>query len=99
MRDGQADPEQRQEQAMGLQLNGHRQEGLDGAVKRSCVVATGKNSSKLETRNSFTTLIASTPNRAMPLRTSMASMRSLGLTGAEALQQHQPQQPRPWRVL
>jgi hypothetical protein len=48
------------------------------------VFATGKNSSKIETRNSLTTLIASTPNKAMPRRISMALMRSPGLTGAEA---------------
>jgi hypothetical protein len=48
------------------------------------VLGTGKNSSKKETRNSLTTLIASTPNKAMPRRISMASMRSPGLTGAAA---------------
>jgi len=32
--DGHADPEQQREQGHGLQLNGHRQEGLDSAVKR-----------------------------------------------------------------
>ncbi len=40
-----------------------------------------RNCSKIETRNSMTTLMARTPSRAMPRSTSMASIRSLGLIG------------------
>jgi hypothetical protein len=40
-----------------------------------------RNCSKIETRNSEVTLIAITPNSAMPRSTSMASIRSKGFIG------------------
>ena len=40
-----------------------------------------RNRSKIETRNSVTTFIATTPSRAIPRNTSMASIRSVGLIG------------------
>jgi hypothetical protein len=40
-----------------------------------------KNRSKIETRNMVTTFIATTPSKARPRNTSMASIRSVGLIG------------------
>src|SRR5215470_12391871 len=41
----------------------------------------GRSCSKIETRNSNTVLMISTPNSASPRSTSMPSMRSAGVTG------------------
>src|SRR5471032_1824675 len=51
-----------------------RSSGPDGSVF-------GKNCAKIETRNTVTMFMASTPNKAMPRSTSMASIRSDGPTG------------------
>ncbi|KRP99947.1 hypothetical protein AOQ72_12390 [Bradyrhizobium yuanmingense] len=79
--DGEADAEQQREQRKRLGVEAtlstaatERSSGLAGS-------ASGKNDAKMETRNMVTMFMASTPNRAKPRSTSIASSRSDGFTG------------------
>ena len=79
--DGKAYSEKEREQRERFQIDADHQYRIKRAIEPGPVTSSGRNCSKIETRNTVATLIAMTPNRAMPRTMSIAAMRSEGAIG------------------